>query len=280
MSLTVTAALSQAQRAAPGVDAHDALRLLADCVDKSLAWLRQHADHALSATESDTYAAWLARAQSGEPIPYISGIAGFWTLDLRVTPDVLIPRADTETLVSLALEHGAELAQAHILDLGTGSGAIALALKSERPGWQVTATDASLAALSVARDNAQRLDIPVDFHQGNWYAAIPATPPHRFDIIVSNPPYVASDDPDLDEAVRRFEPDSALFSADQGLADIQTICCGARQHLQPGGWLAVEHGHRQAAAVQAIFAAENFEQVATAQDLAGRDRVTHGRLPA
>ena len=203
------------------------------------------------------------------PVAYISGEREFWSLTLAVTPAVLIPRPETELLVELALERLHE--GARVLDLGTGSGAIALALGRERTDLSIAASDISSAALAVARENAERLGVTVDWLHGDWYAAVS----DRYDVIVSNPPYVEADDPHLDAL--GYEPRVALVGGSDGLAAFRVIVGGASQHLSPGGWLIVEHGYRQGAAVRALFATAGFTELATRTDLAGNDRATLGR---
>jgi len=220
------------------------------------------------------FEALLARRLAGEPMAYLRGTQGFSTLELEVTPDVLVPRPETELLVELALARMGE--RGALVDLGTGSGAIALALKSERPGWQVAATDRSAAALAVARRNAARLGLDVEFLHGDWYAPLGG---RRFDVIVSNPPYVTNDDPCLIGDDLRREPRTALAAADAGLADLAVIAAGAAAHLLPDGWLLVEHGTTQGAAVRALLSAAGFSNVETHSDLAGHPRVTLGQTP-
>lgn len=267
--------LALAVRRLPEYSAQATRQLLADCAEQPLAWTQQ--DAPASAELVTQFNDWVRRAESGEPLAYICGLVGFWTLTLRVTPDVLIPRPDTETLVELALA-AEDDAPRRVLDLGTGSGAIALALAAERPQWYITATDLSNAAIAVAQDNANRLALPITLHQGAWFDAIEAE--QQFDLIVSNPPYVLDTDPDLDDTVRAHEPHAALFSGTDGLGDIRKIVDGAPPHLAPNGWLAIEHGHRQGDAVAHLLTAQGFSAVATVKDLAGQPRVTHGRWAA
>ena len=211
-----------------------------------------------------------ARLNAGEPLAYVLGEWSFWDFDLIVTPAVLIPRPETETLVEAAL------ARAHpgarILDLGTGSGAIAIAL-ARAQALDVVAVDASLAALEIARENAARLEAAVTFLAGDWFSAV-AGP---FDLIVANPPYVAEQDPHLPALV--FEPDSALVSGPEGLDALSLIIAEAPGHLRPGGWLLVEHGYDQQAAVGDLFAAAGLEAIECLPDLGGHPRVTLGRQP-
>lgn len=271
---TVQDALAEARRrcASQPQVADDCAQLLALALAAPRTWLLTHGGQALDAAALQRFEALLARRLAGEPMAYLRGRQGFWTLELAVTPDVLVPRPETELLVELALArmggHGA------LVDLGTGSGAIALALKSERPGWQIAATDRSAAALAVTTRNAVRLGLEVEFLHGDWYAPLAG---RRFDIIVSNPPYVAPDDPCLMGDGLRCEPRTALAAADAGLADLRTITAGAVTHLSAGGWLLLEHGADQGAAVRALLTDAGFTTIETHADLAGHPRVTLGQ---
>jgi release factor glutamine methyltransferase len=262
--------------AASRMDPTDAAVLLAHVLDRPHAWLYAHGDDDVDDAVATRYAQLLARRVAGEPVAYLTGSRGFWRLDLRVTPDTLVPRPETELLVELALARlPADRAQ-RIADLGTGSGAIALALASERPRATVVATDASAAALAVARGNAVALRIAnVEFREGDWLAPLAGD---RFDLIASNPPYVALGDPHLDEGDLRFEPASALSSGADGLDAIRAIVRAAPPHLRSGGWLLLEHGCEQGAAVRALLRQAGFSEVATEPDLEQRDRVTCGRI--
>ncbi|GAP66110.1 (protein release factor)-glutamineN5-methyltransferase [Mizugakiibacter sediminis] len=223
------------------------------------------------------FAALLARRLAGEPVAYLVGRRGFWSLELEVTPATLIPRAETERLVELALARLPADAAARVADLGTGSGAIALAIARERPRARVVATDASAEALAVARRNAARLGLGnVVFAQGDWCAALGEA--RDFDLIVSNPPYIAAGDPHLGEGDLRFEPAAALASGADGLDAIRRIVRDARAHLRPGGGLLFEHGYRQGAAVRALLAAAGYREVFSARDLEGRERVSGGSI--
>ena len=263
--------------ARPRLDPGEAEALLAHALGRTPAWLYAHGDAALDADTVQRFGALVARREAGEPVAYLTGERGFWRFGLRVTADTLIPRPETERLVELALERLPPAAPARVADLGTGSGAIALAIASERPAAQVVATDLSDAALDVARDNAQRLGAGnVTFRAGRWYAALDG---ERFDLIASNPPYIADGDAHLGQGDLRFEPRGALASGADGLDDLRQIAAGARDHLRSGGWLLVEHGWDQGDAVRALFAAAGLVDVATAPDLEHRDRVTLGRAP-
>lgn len=209
----------------------------------------------------------------GHPVAHLLGEQEFWSLPLRVNPSTLIPRPDTECLVEAAL--ALDLPDnANVLDLGTGTGAIALALASERPGWRVCACDAIQEAVDLATDNAARLGLPVTMRQSNWFEDLL---PAAFDLIVSNPPYIAGDDVHLGEGDVRFEPVSALVAGDDGLDDIRKITAEAPTWLSPGGWLILEHGYEQGEAVNRLFIDAGFSSVRTRQDYGRRDRFTLGR---
>ncbi len=253
----------------------DAEVLLLHVLGKPRAWLYAHADDALPAAQQAAFDALVQRRVAGEPVAYLTGSRAFWSLDLDVSPATLIPRADTERLVELALERLPPGQPRQVVDLGTGSGAIALAIARERPQAQVVATDASAAALAVARGNAARNRIAnVEFVEGFWFAAVPG---RRFDLIASNPPYIAAGDAHLEQGDLRFEPPGALASGVDGLDDIRVIVAAAGTHLRDGGWLLLEHGYDQGPAVRALLQAADFVGVATWQDLAGHDRVSGGQ---
>lgn len=258
------------------IDPVDAEWLLLHVIDRSPTWLFTNRDAVLGHEQARNFEALVQRRQHGEPVAYLTGRRGFWSLDLEVTPATLIPRSETELLVELALERLPTDRASRVADLGTGSGAIALALAHERPQSRVIATDASIDALEVAQRNAQRLAIAnVEFRHGEWFAPLQG---ERFDLIASNPPYVAVGDPHLDQGDLRFEPASALSSGGDGLDDIRAIVANAPTHLHEGGWLLLEHGYDQGAAVRGLLEQAGFVDVATRQDLEGRDRVTLGRL--
>ena len=245
-------------------------------------WLLAHDTDLLPTTSAEHLQALVQRHLAGEPLAYLTGSKAFYGLDLQVTPDVLVPRADTETLVDWALAlltapADAAKPAARVLDLGTGSGAIALALKASHPALDVWATDRSPAALTVAQANAQRLQLDVRWRQGAWLAALPADAP-LFDGIVSNPPYIAEHDPHL--AALCFEPRQALTSGTDGLDDLRHIIAQAPRHLAPDGWLLLEHGYDQAQAVRALLLQGGFTEVQSRRDLAGIERCSGGRKPA
>ena len=250
---------------------------------RNRAWLFAHAVDPLPAGLDADFARVVARRWKGEPVAYLTGRREFRGLALDVDPAVLIPRPETETLVDVALAMLPTDRPAQVLDLGTGSGAIALAIAQERPLARVLATDRSRAALAVARRNARRLGLAnVAFAGGNWYAALRGRPGAaaklcEFDLIVSNPPYVAEADPHLAQGDLRFEPRRALAAGPDGLDALRTIVAGAPGHLAPGGWLVIEHGYDQARAVRALFAAAGLREFAATRDLAGIARVAAGR---
>lgn len=260
----------------PRLEAQQLLLLALGRDPHARAWLMAHDDETLDADSAQRLDALLARHRAGEPMAYLRGEQAFFGLNLQVDPRVLAPRPDTETLVQWALDVLDEgPADARVLDLGTGSGAIALALKHQRPALQVSATDASADALAVAAANAERLGLPVRLRPGRWLAAVPG---ERFQLIVSNPPYIADHDPHLPALVH--EPITALTAGPDGLDDIRTIAAQAPPALEPGGWLLLEHGHDQAATVQALLREHGFEAVGGRTDLAGIVRCSGGRWPA
>lgn len=236
-------------------------------------------DRPLAAAEAERHAAWTARRADGEPLAYLTGRREFWSLPLAVSPAVLVPRPETELLVEAALRAGDACGGGTVaaLDLGTGSGAIALALATERPGWRVTAVDRSPAALEVARANAARLGLGrVEFLEGDWFAPLGA---RRYAVIAANPPYVAADDPVLGGDSLRHEPRAALTPGADALAALHAIIDAATGHLLPGGALLLEHGASQGAAVRARLAARGYADIVSHRDPAGHERVTEARLP-
>ena len=264
--------------AAALIDPVDAQLLLAHALGRDRGWLYAHGRDPVDADARARFAALLARRQAGEPVAYLRGRQGFWTLELAVTPDTLIPRPETERLVELALERLPRGAPLRLADLGTGSGAIALALARERPLARVDAVDASAAALDVARANAASAGLGnVEFHAGHWFEPLAG---RRYDLVAGNPPYIAAGDPHLGRGDLRHEPPMALASGADGLDAIRCIIRTAPAHLRPGGWLLLEHGHDQGPAVRALLQEAGFQAVATARDLEQRDRVGLGRLPA
>lgn len=256
-----------------GVERLDAQLMLGHVLQRSRSWLIAHGDHVLSDAQCASVESLLQRRAAGEPLAYLTGEKEFHGLTLRVTPAVLIPRPDTETLVDWALELLRDgRARARVLDMGTGSGAIALAVKHRHPAAEVTALDVSAEALAIAETNARRLGLAVRWCHGDWFGAVAG---ERFELILSNPPYIAVGDPHLQAL--GYEPESALTSGEDGLNALRTIIAGAPAHLEPGAWLLLEHGYDQAEAVQALLHARGFGVVQTRQDLAGTPRCSGGQ---
>jgi len=257
------------------IDGGEAQLLLAHVLQSTRGWLFAHGDDAVSDADAQAFGALIDRRLAGEPVAYLTGRRGFWSFDLAVSPATLIPRPETERLVELALERLPDDAAVRVADLGTGTGAIALALAHERPQARVLATDLSAAALEIAGANARALGLRnVEFRLGSWWAPLKG---ETFDLVASNPPYIALGDPHLDEGDLRFEPAAALASGAEGLDAIRAIVRQAPAHLVEGGWLLLEHGWDQGAAVRALLEVAGFQSVHTAQDLEGRDRVSLGR---
>ena len=272
---TVANAIREAAQRLPGEEARmEAELLLAHALGQPRSWFYAHSGDVMDGEAARAFDALLRRREQGEPVAQITGHRGFWSLDLAVTPDTLIPRPETELLVELALDRLPVAEMGQVLDLGTGSGAIALAIASERPLVDVTAVDASVRALDVAAGNAADAGLPLRLLQGDWYAPVAG---EVFRMIVSNPPYIPEGDPHLGQGDLRFEPRSALASGPDGLDALRVIVSGAPAHLLPGGWLLVEHGFDQGPAVRSLFQAQGFAQVATQRDLERRDRVTLGQ---
>ncbi len=265
--------LATVQKTAP-LDPLENRILLCHALRLTRVQLITQSDRQLSAAEADALAALLTRRLHGEPIAYIVGQREFYGLDFRVSPDVLIPRPDTELLVELALERLPQGGSA--LDMGTGSAAIAVAIAHTRPDADVSALDASSAALAIARENASTHQVCVRLLESDWYGALPAS--QTFDLIVSNPPYIVAGDAHLSQGDLRFEPVDALTDHADGLSDLRTIIEGAPAHLKAGGWLLMEHGYDQAAAVRALLIGDGWREVQSWRDLAGIERVSGGRL--
>ncbi len=257
-----------------GLERLDAQWLLCHHLQRNRAWLLAHEDHVLPPDVAAVLAEQMARRAAGEPLAYVVGEREFCGLRLKVGPAVLIPRPETELLVEWALELLPSAPSAELVDLGTGSGAIAIALAARRSGLAVTATDASEAALAVARGNARRLGLKLDFARGTWWEPLAG---RRFGLALANPPYIAEGDPHLAALVH--EPASALTASGQGLDDLRSIIVGAAGHLLPGAWLLLEHGHDQGPAIRTMLERTGFEQVLTKTDLAGLERCSGGRRP-
>jgi release factor glutamine methyltransferase len=270
---TLGAALRDAGRR---IDTSEARLLLAHVLGVPRSQLIAHGERALGPVQAEHFAGLVARRAAGEPVAYITGEREFWGLALRVTPAVLIPRPETELLVERVLALLPEGETRDVLDLGTGSGAVAIAVARERPRARVAATDVSAAAIELARDNAARHRVRIAFAAGDWFAAAEAG---RFDLVLSNPPYVASGDPHLTRGDLRFEPRTALDGGGDGLDCIRRIVLGARARIRPGGWLALEHGYDQGPACCDLLERAGYEDVENYADLAGLPRVCVGRLP-
>lgn len=280
MSVTIEsvlkAASEQLQQSGSDSPALDAAVLLCHVLAKPRSYLLTWPDKTLEPSTLSALHALLTRRMAGEPIAYILGEREFWSLPIKVSPSTLIPRPDTERLVELALDKAA-LMDGELLDLGTGTGAIALALASELPQRKVTGIDLRPEAAQLAQENAARLAIHnTQFLQGSWFSPLPDGT--KFALIVSNPPYIEENDPHLHQGDVRFEPKSALVAAENGLADIRHITTHAAQFLLEGGWLLFEHGYDQGAAVRSILEQLGYCHICTEQDYAGNDRVTLGQF--
>lgn len=253
----------------------DADALLCHLLACRRSYLMTWPERELDAAQQATLQAWLDRRLAGEPIAHLIGEREFWSLPLKVSPATLIPRPDTEVLVEQALAR-LPAGPCALLDLGTGTGAIALALKSERPDADVWAVDRMPDAAALARANSAALGLPIEVRDGSWFEPLADAP--RFAMIVSNPPYIDGADPHLEEGDVRFEPRSALVADEQGLADIRLIVAGAPAHLCQGGWLLLEHGWEQGALVRQLLLQQGYCQVETVRDYGDNERVTLGRL--
>ena len=273
MQPTSAQALAGAQ-----LDAIDARALLRHACDVDDAYLIAHADDRLSGEQSAAFAALVARRAAGEPVAYIVGRREFFSLDFKVTPAVLIPRPETELLVEFALEHIEDGRAASVLDLGTGSGCIAIAVAKHFPRAKVVAADSSAAALAVARENAARHAMPdLELIESDWFSKLGGK---SFDLIVANPPYVAAGDPHLSEGDLPAEPAAALVAGEDGLDCIRAIVASAPRYLNRGGWLAIEHGYDQAERCRDLLVAAGFHAVFSREDLAGVERISGGQWRA
>ncbi len=250
--------------------------LLAHCLEKNRAYLRSWPEKAVSRQQAAAFETLIAKRERGEPVAYLTGLRGFWSLELAVSPATLIPRPETELLIETVLEIFSERPPATILDLGTGTGAIALALATEYPESRILACDIEPQAVLLAQSNRDRLGLDnVRVFQSDWFAQLPA---QRFDCIVSNPPYIDPQDAHLQQGDVRFEPMLALVAENNGLAAIEEIVAMAPGYLNPQGWLLFEHGYEQGPAAAKIMQRKGFERIEIRKDLAGLDRVTAGQL--
>ena len=251
--------------------------LLAAALGKPRSFLHTWPERIVSTEAAQTFEGYLKRRRTGEPVAYILGQQGFWNIDLEVATHTLIPRPETEMLVETALELLPGAIPHRLLDLGTGTGAIALSLAKDRPQWAVTAVDRVEEAVDLAERNRLRLHLDnAQVLRSHWFSAVQD---QRFDLILSNPPYIASNDPHLAEGDVRFEPSSALVSGSDGLDDLRLIVSQAPEHLEAGGWLLLEHGYDQGAAVRELLNLHGFEQIQTRRDLGDHERITFGRVP-
>ncbi|RUO80478.1 peptide chain release factor N(5)-glutamine methyltransferase [Idiomarina tyrosinivorans] len=275
--VSIAEALGWARQQLAGVDQEtanaDARMLLAELLGVDWSYLMTWPERPLRPQQWQQFQDWIARRQADEPLEYLTGTADFDGLKLQVTPATLIPREDTETLVRAALELSIP-ATAKVLDLGTGSGAIALALKARRPEWQVFGCDNSAAALQVAQQNSENLGLSVSWYQSDWFSAFSSS--DKFDLIVSNPPYIAHNDPHVSDSVRRYEPATALYADADGMADIGYIARAAKQFLTANGALLFEHGWQQADQVVLTLRENRYKKVKSWKDYASVSRVTGG----
>jgi len=271
MSRTIAELLDEAAQsigAASDTPALDARLLLQAVLNRDHAWLVAHDTEPVAPGDAKRFTEWARRRAKSEPMAYITGRKAFWTLELAVTPEVLVPRPETELLVERALERIPLSEPLDILDLGTGSGAIALTVATERPLCKVVATDHSTRALKIAEQNKARLGLRnIDFQAGDWYAALNG---QRFSLILCNPPYVPHSHY---EATLSYEPRDALFAGKRGLDALEPVIQGAAAHLEPGGWLILEHGHDQQQAVQSLLQDAGFDTITTLHDYAGHPRI-------
>ncbi|MBD8204468.1 peptide chain release factor N(5)-glutamine methyltransferase [Pseudomonas viridiflava] len=255
----------------------DAELLLAAALGKPRSFLHTWPERIVSTEAALAFAGYLQRRRTGEPVAYILGQQGFWKLDLEVAPHTLIPRPETEMLVEAALELVPAFAPAQVLDLGTGTGAIGLALANDRQQWKITAVDRVLEAVELAERNRQRLQLDnAEVLNSHWFSALEG---RQFDLIISNPPYISEADPHLSMGDVRFEPGSALTAGPDGLDDLRTIISEAPAHLSPGGWLLLEHGYDHGPAVRELLIRHGFERIQTRRDLGEHERITFGCVP-
>ena len=254
----------------------DAEILLASLLKKNRSYFMAFPEVVPSKAEQEQFETLLSQRLQGHPIAHIIGTREFWSLDLNVNQHTLIPRPDTEILIEYILHNFAQ-ENLKVADMGTGSGAIALALASEKPNWQISATDRSPEALETARGNATKLGLQnISFSQGNWFEALEA---NDLDLLISNPPYIPANDPHLTQGDVRFEPDTALISGEDGLDDIRYLIKHAVEYLTQDGWLILEHGYDQKQSVKDLFVAAGYQQITQIDDYAGNPRMTAGLAP-
>ncbi len=278
IAATLQTATQLLQQAAGNSARLEAEMLLCQVLNKNRSHLYAWSDTPLTKQEKERFGALLEQRTSGKPLAYILGRKEFWSFTLKVTPATLIPRPETETLVEMALQFIPEKSTTTVADLGTGSGAIALAIASERPLTTVIATDLSEQALLIAKENARSLGIQnIHFYQGSWLQPLLKRPP--IDLIISNPPYVADGDPHLKLDGLPWEPLQALTSGPDGLNDIRTLIQEAKSHLKPGARLILEHGYNQASAIRDLFRLAGYREAITQRDLEQRDRISMGEIP-
>jgi len=278
-SLTIKEALKHASNSLHDSDtsALDSEVLLAYLLKKNRSYLRAWPDRSLSTEELDAYQQLIEQRKSGQPIAYLTGEREFWSRSFIVSPDVLIPRPDTELLIDIAQQKFTPSQAFSILDLGTGSGAIAITLALEFPNASVTAVDSSTKALAIANKNSQRLNShQLEFVHSDWFKQVPT---QAFDLIVSNPPYICQTDPHLLDGDVRFEPNSALIAMDEGLLDIKNIISNAPEYLKPNGILLFEHGYQQGTPVKSLLESLGFKSIEQFQDIQGHTRATLGKKP-
>ena len=271
--MTLAEVLAEARQQIPPAEAR---LLLGHVLNQTAVWIEMHRDDTLPADSHAAFAEQVSRRAAGEPVAYLLGTREFYGRDFAVTPDVLIPRPETELLVDLVKQKVDAGRTASLLDLGTGSGCIAVTLALELPMSRITAVDFSEAALGVARQNAARLGAAITFLHSDWFAGLPA---QTFDLIVANPPYIAAADPHLSQGDLRFEPATALTDHANGLSALQRIIADAPAWLNPGGWLWLEHGYDQAPAVRQLLEDAGFASIEQVQDLAGIVRASGGKIP-
>jgi release factor glutamine methyltransferase len=278
--ISIRNALEQASQQLDALDTDPRLEaelLLGHLLNKNRAYLYAHSEEAISAEQLKSFNQLIAQRASGIPIAYLTGYRDFWSLTLKVNRHTLIPRHDTERLVELALELMGRQSNISILDMGTGSGAIALALAKERPDWQISACDASEEALKIAMENAADLGLKnIKFYHSDWFSALPEK---KYHVIISNPPYINEQDPHLNQGDVRFEPRSALVSSQEGLADLQYIIQHGYDYLLPKGLLLLEHGYDQKSDLETILNRLGYKNVQCWQDIQGHDRVSGGWHP-